>query len=236
MTNLEMVINEITNFMDEHLSKVIKEEPIKSKLKELTHGLTVDNLITSDYRFLIDETERLHDSHYTDEEIDEIVARWIREKNCLNPECSARTQTTIMDCDDDKCVINHVSIYISSDAICRTMCKHPERSIADIINHYKLIVRHEYGHFIDYVMLNGTSYSEFVKRAKEEDSIEKDVYKRMNEFKEKANKDDNISKQDLIYTYDRMYYEEIPAEKRANEYAKFTPEELERLYTNDGLN
>lgn len=235
MTNLEMVIDEIAKFMYEHLSEVVKEEPVKSKLKELTDGLTVDNLITSDYQFLIDETKRLHDEQYTDEEIDEIVMGWIHEKNCLNPECSARTQITVKN-DDDKCVINHVSIYISSDAICRTMCEHPERSTADIINHYKLIVRHEYGHFIDYVMLNGTSYSEFVKRKEEEALIKKDVYKRMNEFEEKTKKAGNISKQDLLYTCNRMYYEEIPVEKRANEYAKFTPEELERLYTDDGLN
>jgi hypothetical protein len=69
MTNLGMVIDEIAKFMYEHLSEVVKEEPVKSKLKELTDGLTVDNLITSDYQFLIDETKRLHNEQYTDEEI-----------------------------------------------------------------------------------------------------------------------------------------------------------------------
>jgi hypothetical protein len=236
MTNLGMVIDEIAKFMNEHLSKVVKEEPVKSKLKDLKHGLTINNIIISDYKYLVEETERLHNEQYTDEEIVETMTRWIHEKDCLNSECPARTQTTVKNYGDDKCAINHISIYLSSDAICRIMCQHPECSTNDIINHYKLAVRHEYGHFIDYVMLNGTSYSEFVKKRKEEHLIEKDVYKRMDEFKEKANKDDKISQQDLIYTCNRMYYEEIPTEKKANEYAKFTPEELERLYTNDGLN
>lgn len=236
MTNFGMVINEIANFMDEHLSKMVKEEPVRSKLKELKHGLTATKIIVPDYQFLADETKRLHDEHYTDEEIVEIVKRWIHEKDCLNPECDARTQTTVKNYGDDKCVINHVSIYLSSDSICRTMCKHPECNKNDIIDHYKLTIRHEYGHFIDYVMLNGTSYSEFKKRSEEEAEISKGVYRRIDELREKAGNDENISGRDLAYTCNRMYYEEIPQEKRANEYAKFTPEELERLYTNDGLN
>lgn len=244
MTNFDMVMTSIADFMDECLEKLTKEEPLKSKLKELKYGLTCNRFLISDYAFFTNEMERMRNERaeleIADEEIDkdinEELVRCIRERDCLNRECSARTHATIKRYDEDVCVVNNISIYISSDDICRTMCDHPECSVGDIIDHYKLIVRHEFGHFIDYVMLNGTSYSEFKKRLEEETEISKGVYRRIDELREKADNDENISGRDLAYTCNRMYYEEIPAEKRANEYAKFTPEELERLYTDDDLN
>ena len=57
MTNFDMVMTSIADFMDECLEKITKEEPLKSKLKELKYGLTCNRFLIPDYAFFINEME-----------------------------------------------------------------------------------------------------------------------------------------------------------------------------------
>ena len=126
---------------------------------------------------------------------------------------------------------NAIAIYVSQEQIMRFMLRNPGK-IDAILQYYKLTIRHEIGHVIDAFHMFGKEWDLVSSQVKEENENYDAVQKKMNELREKGIDD----KKGLRYTENMMYFTENPAEKRANEYAGFTEEELDMLYNECNLN
>lgn len=121
-------------------------------------------------------------------------------------------------------------IYASIDCLYRQAFLNPGR-LDDVMRFAKLSLRHEIGHIKDYLRYVGMDVKEWNEREERDEKKKKEVYKKIDEYQHKM-----LPQNDIGYACNMMYYNEIPIEKRANEEAGFTPEELELLYNQCNLN
>lgn len=234
--DLQWYTDTLAEFGRNAIQKAFEEEPLKSIFDKYKFEFSCDFIICHEGQYFAHETERLKKWGYKKKEIDKYFLYEIHHNENLSCTEPAKAIARVGKCkrkDNGKeyVFISEVTIYLSTDELARTLLKNLDRT-DDVVNSFKLIIRHEIGHMIDYLHLVGLEVSEYWKLVGEDRKVEKEIRDKMKEYSQR----EGVSGKDKLYVQNMMYYTEIPAEKRANEYAKFTPEELELIYNQYNLN
>jgi hypothetical protein len=228
-TIVDDISEELYEYAIERLKELLENEPAASVIKKHKLNMTVDILFCYDCNYLKYEIERERNTirDISDEELKDVIFDTVVNGRMLGSDCNAKTAAVMFsrkNCEYARC--EKITAYFSMDSLYRTCLENINKPKDAIVNYCKLIIRHELGHVTDYILHNDMLVEDAHKLDMDSLEIEKKVLKKMNEYWER----EDIPEEDRNRAANMIYYNEIPLEKRANEFAKFTPEELEVLY------
>lgn len=229
------ISDELVEFAGKEVNRILDSDPVKSHREKFGNiDLKIDMVICHECEFFNFEMDRLKNiKGYTEDDVHETILNDIKNRHYLSAKTPAMANCSYGIINDGILVCDHVVIYVSLDDICRTLLRNPGKEDV-VLRHFTLMVRHELGHMIDYIMKSGMTNDEFDQQEEDETRIDKEVHKKMDDYRNREWK--GVTQEDVKYVCNMMYYNEIPAEKRANDYAGFTNEELEEIYRQCGLN
>lgn len=231
---------ELMDLFNEECKKLFDDKSITAICEKYHQSIDVSLETIHDASFIHKECERMKKLYKDDkkEDFDRAILDMIREYPVLGPQEPAMAicqwvSVVLKDDPDEKEVIaldRNLIIYMSIDEFYHQAFLNLDR-LDDVLAFNKLVLRHELGHIKDYIMQVGTPVKQWKKRHDADEKKKKEVLVKLEEFKHRM-----LPLRDIGYASNLMYYNEIPAEKRANEQAGFTPEELELLYNQYNLN
>ena len=228
------LIDELLTFMKSEMDKLV-ELPITKDIYKI-YPPTIRMAIIQDCDYCNDILNRMKECNMPAEEISDRILKTVSGVR-LSERRPAITDTlsgALKKCDDASkqlFVVRDIKVYVSVDQINFTVLNYYDK-LDDVYEYWKLNIRHEIGHVIDNFHMYGRTFNDVKSQIDKEMKIYEETEKKFEELKKKG----FGSERDLNYTYLKMYFTENPAEKRANEYAGFTEEELERLYCECDLN
>lgn len=241
MENLvEKMQTELMDLFDEECDKLFKDKAIRERCDKYHQHLSINIETIHDASFIRKERDRLRELYKDDkkEDFEKAILEMIEDYTVLSPQEPAMSicqwYSGVLDDDLDKKEIifldKNLTIYMSIDEFYHQAFLNPDR-LDDVLAFNKLVLRHEMGHIKDYISQVGTPIKQWKKQHEADEEKKKEVLAKLEEFKHRM-----LPLRDIGYASNLMYYNEIPAEKRANEQAGFTPEELELLYNQYNLN
>lgn len=229
------ISDELVEFAGKEVNRILDSDPVKSHREKFGNiDLKIDMIVCHESEYFNFEMDRLKNiKGFTEDDVHETILDDIENRHYLSTKVPAMANCSYGIINDGILVCNHVVIYVSLDDICRTLFRNPGKEDV-VLRYFTLMVGHELGHMIDYIMKSGMTNDEFDQQEEDETRIDKEVHKKMEEYRNREWK--GVTQEDVKYVCNMMYYNEIPAERRANEYAGFTNEELEEIYHQCGLN
>lgn len=241
MENLvEKMQTELMDLFDEECDKLFKDKAIRERCDKYHQYLSINIETIHDASFIRKERDRLRKLYGDDkkDDFEKAILEMIEDYTVLSPQEPAMSvcswYSAIPNDDPDKKEIifldRDLTIYMSIDEFYHQAFLNLDR-LDDVLAFNKLILRHEMGHIRDYISQVGTPTKQWKKQNEADEKKKKEVLVKLEEFKHRM-----LPLKDIGYASNLMYYNEIPAEKRANEQAGFTPEELELLYNQYNLN
>jgi len=241
MENLvEKMQTELMDLFDEECDKLFKDKAIRERCNKYHQQLSINIETIGDASFIRKERDRLRELYGDDKKdyFEKAILEMIEDYTVLGPQAPALSIcqwcTAVLDEDPDKKEIivldRNLTIYMSIDEFYRQAFLNLDR-LDDVLAFNKLALRHEMGHIRDYISQVGTPIKQWKKQHEADEKKKKEVLVKLEEFKHRM-----LPLRDIIYASNLMYHNEIPSEKRANEQAGFTPEELELLYNKYNLN
>lgn len=225
------MFDKLLEIVDELTDEMFGHDQVFSYLDEDAKGPKVDVIVMDSDGLFHAEWERfqLDNPDASGDEIDKMLLDLMKHGWLFDKEVPAITKATLKKNDSGKVEVGKIYVYISTDEFERAVLYNMSRP-KDVLDYYRLVIRHEFGHVLDIFSNVGEDYDEVMENRRHDEIMREQVMEKNRRYSS-----EHCHEKDEHMVCRRVYFSEVPKENRANQLANFTKDDFENYVRRCGL-